>query len=206
MKKKLALLINVALLFITLIVLGACSGGDGGGDWSVSVDSAETMSSLEKKLSIGSGVTTEFYLDDSSSTFLVVSFSLQPTGEDRSLDLQEITVSYDESGPYSPIGLHSGRDMTSWEIRTSGACEIEIPSENEVLLDCDVQYEDGNVFGIVNDELKNHSASWSGTSTIYQGPMLTLAYVIPSAALSSDRIWLNLPASEPVTLKVAVGD
>jgi len=172
--------------------------------WEVSVESAKTESSLYMEISAPRGrQTTEFYLKDPNTTFLLVSFSLRPMTEVNAVDMQEVIVTHSKSGRFYPIGLYIGKPNSDWKICTSGTCQLTVLSKTEVMVDYDLYYEADNDYGIKNDDLISHNESATTTVTFFQPPMFTFAYVIPSEDIGSGQLWLELPGSQPVELVVS---
>lgn len=148
----------------------------------------------------------KFYMEDPNMTFLLVSLSLKPMGEDDTVDMQEVIVTHSESGSvYHPVGLCGGDPLLEdWDIiGTSGACQIRTQSVGEVVIIADLSYDADNDYGLKNDSRIKSIEKISGTfySWAKEGhPMLTFAYVVPFENISSGQLWLELPDSEPVPI------
>jgi len=148
----------------------------------------------------------KFYPEDPNMTFLLVSLSLKPMGEDDTVNMQEVIVTHSESGSvYHPVGLSGAvSSPEDWDIiGTSGTCQIRVQSVGEVVIIVDLSYDADNDYGLKNDSRIKSIEKISGTfySRVYhEGPVLIFAYVVPFENISSGQFWLELPDSEPVPI------
>jgi hypothetical protein len=167
--------------------------------WNSTIDSVETPPYVERDLPGMPGQKTTFYLDDSGSRFLMVGLTPSTADSDSSLDLKDFVVRFDDSEDFVPVGLVSGFDTT---IGTSGSCSLDILGDGEVEIDCDLRYDGANRFGIRNDDLKSQENEWGSKISVYEGPLLTLLYVLPGEYVNSGKLTLALPESQPIDLEV----
>lgn len=179
--------------------------------WEATVESAKIESSLlitlEGPYIPGGRVTEEFnfYLEDPRMAFVVVSFSLRPTGDENTVDSQAIILTDAKESSFQPVALKWSSE--SWEFCTSGSYQIQVLAENEANLDGVVGYDADNDYGIENDRgLLKTSRVFSSTITQDPGPlMFHFAYVVPSDTVETGQLYLQLPGSEPVELEVPIG-